>query len=164
MRWLFKFIIQTQPWLDQGLPGAFGLKPLFLFDEVQWDWYVSMMRKLPLYRFFGSWTQSGPVDSAGRRLRALAQASKKRKHERTAARRRLLKAAQRLWPGLQAQVRTSRRGRPALRAALGTALQTIGCKPSRRDLTWVVKSLVGRRNSVDTAEDGITISDQVDEC
>jgi hypothetical protein len=135
-RWLLHGRLAYGQWLHDGLPGAFAVTPLFLFDPVQWRCYLARTAGLPLYRCFGNWRRSVKHPSrGGSHARTIGRVSK------------LQKLARCLWPEVQASAKTNARGRPAYGAALSAAFTTKGIALSRREVTELLRWLRRDRSS-----------------
>jgi hypothetical protein len=128
-RWRVDKVFKVGPWLNDGLPGAFGVTPLFLLDPLQWRSYLQETARLPLYRTFGEWRPAGKNRHRGQDSRPSSRVDD------------LLPLAQALWPAVKAQAQTGSRGRPAYGDCLKRALESKEEPVSRRELSSLVKIL-----------------------
>jgi hypothetical protein len=128
-------------WLKDGIPGAFGLQPLFLFDFVQWNSYVQVMNRRPLFRLFGSWRKTLGKSGAAGQNSQLREANRKRARAAQSRRHNLLELARPVWSQVLQQGHNGSAGRPPVRSLLARGLRDNGQDFSHRDLSWLIKKL-----------------------
>jgi hypothetical protein len=134
-RWRLHGFFQAGPWLHNGLPGAFGVIPLFLFDPMQWSTYLQETARLPLYRMYGDWRPREQDRLARQPVRLNSHVAS------------VLRPAQMLWPSIRSEARTGSRGRPAYGSFLKAALKARGWSVSRRDVSRLIKLLQSQDRS-----------------
>jgi hypothetical protein len=129
-RWTRAGYLPFGAWLDQGVPGTFGVPPLTLLDHDAWERYVSGTAGLPLYRTFGDWRtvtvspKKASIVEPDDTMRAV-------------------------WREVMEAAQARRRGRPPYNRLLGEALTRHGLPTSRRTLTALVKQLSGDERVID---------------